>query len=83
MNVRISSFWKIFIKPFVCNNQGVILSALFIYGLCVLAAGCQSENNELVWNGKDNVGNGVSSGKYSYHLTNGESSIVRKMTLLR
>jgi len=40
-------------------------------------------NHMVVWDGSDDNGQNVSSGVYLYILRNGDSSISRKMTLLK
>ncbi|MDP3113915.1 MAG: T9SS type A sorting domain-containing protein, partial [Candidatus Cloacimonadaceae bacterium] len=40
-------------------------------------------NHNVVWNGKDDRGNGVSSGLYFYRVTNNSQTITRKMLLAK
>jgi flagellar hook assembly protein FlgD len=40
-------------------------------------------NYSVVWNGKDDFGNSVSSGIYLYALKAGDISIVKKMILMK
>jgi glycosidase len=40
-------------------------------------------HREVVWDGRDELGNGVSSGVYFYRLTDGEQTLTKKMVLLK
>jgi flagellar hook assembly protein FlgD len=40
-------------------------------------------NYQVIWDGKDDLGNQVSSGMYLYALISGDISIVKKMILLK
>ncbi|MBN1561997.1 T9SS C-terminal target domain-containing protein, partial [candidate division KSB1 bacterium] len=49
-----------------------------------LMAGHQGAGvHSAIWNGTDDAGRAVASGLYIYHLTAGEFSDIRKMTLLK
>jgi flagellar hook assembly protein FlgD len=43
----------------------------------------QPGNYQIIWDGKDQKGNEVSSGIYFYQLKSGDYKETRKMTLLR
>ena len=43
----------------------------------------EAGNHNVVWNGKDDKGNSVSSGMYFYRVNNNDKSITRKMLLAK
>jgi flagellar hook assembly protein FlgD len=73
----------------VSGKQTPILVSLKIYNILgqkvktVVDESQKAGNYEVVWDGKDDKGNDVSSGIYFYTLISGDFSTSRKMTFLK
>mgnify|MGYP006280297413 FL=1 len=66
-----------FVEIIIYNSKGQIIRNLFKDSVE------QDTKTSIIWDGKDNEGNKVSSGLYFYRLKTGDFSSVRKMVLLK